>query len=185
MPNSTVYIGVLIIVLAWRHLPHIWLDTPPINSERDYQGWFIVGSWALAHFLGISGLVSSQPDAITLIGILLIVVGAALGRFAIVELNLSDAYSFNIAAPPGARLVTTGPYSFVRHPVRIGIALETFGAIVLAKSLLAFIIFGPLVALLVARSRQEDSLLKQRFGTDAERYIRKVPAANPLRFFKH
>jgi protein-S-isoprenylcysteine O-methyltransferase Ste14 len=78
------------------------------------------------------------------------------------------------------RLITGGPYAWVRHPIYVGflVLLLASGA---AVSSLAVI--GGATALYVAgtlvRTSREDRLLRASFGNEYESYARRVPALVP------
>ena len=81
----------------------------------------------------------------------------------------------------GTRLVTRGPYRFVRHPYLAGILLMLAGAIVAMRSLPALVLFIPTVRVTLMRGRREDHNLALRFGDAYEAYWRRVPFMLPLR----
>ncbi len=81
----------------------------------------------------------------------------------------------------GQRVVTTGPYSIVRHPMYLGVLIMFFSTPVALGSWWALVPAVPLVAVLVARIRNEERLLvKELEGykdyTQATRY-RLIPGA--------
>jgi protein-S-isoprenylcysteine O-methyltransferase Ste14 len=80
----------------------------------------------------------------------------------------------------GHKLITEGPYSFVRNPiytgmlgmlVATGLAMEHWTALDVAVVLFAV---G-----LVIRVRSEEKLLRAAFGKEFEDYVRRVPAVVP------
>ncbi len=81
----------------------------------------------------------------------------------------------------GTRLVTRGPYRFIRHPYLAGILLMLVGAIVAMRSLPALVLFIPTVRVTLMRGRREDHNLALRFGDAYEAYWRRVPFMLPLR----
>ncbi|KAK7437942.1 hypothetical protein VKT23_018377 [Stygiomarasmius scandens] len=134
-----------------------------------------------------------RMNVISHLGVFLLASGAflrmqcygALGKF----------FTFDIASFPDHKLVTSGPYSLVRHPaytgtycVGLGCYLFVFskgswvresgvldtvvGKIVLGGY--AFAIFSGLVAML-RRTKIEDQLLKDKFGKEWEEWAKKVP----------
>jgi protein-S-isoprenylcysteine O-methyltransferase Ste14 len=86
---------------------------------------------------------------------------AALGRF----------FQYQIEIQPGHRVVTTGPYRYVRHPSYTAIALGLVG-IALASgdvfSLLAVAVLGGLG--LAVRIRAEERQLAEALGDEYERF---------------
>ncbi len=70
--------------------------------------------------------------------------------------------SFSII-PQARKLVQTGPYRFVRHPVYLGELISIFGVVLARPSTLAVAIFCLITALLTYRALQEEKLLTSIF----------------------
>ena len=81
----------------------------------------------------------------------------------------------------GTRLVTRGPYRFVRHPYLAGILLMLAGAIVAMRSLPALVLFIPTVRVTLMRARREEHNLALRYRDAYQAYWRRVPSLLPLR----
>lgn len=97
-------------------------------------------------------------------GLTILYAGMALVAWA--AWNLRSAGSGTVP-PRGDRLVVTGPYRFVRHPVYAGLIVALGGASLTARSL-----YGLLATLLtflpaeMIRARLEDEDLGERFGEE-------------------
>ncbi|MGE5236561.1 MAG: methyltransferase family protein [Acidobacteriota bacterium] len=78
------------------------------------------------------------------------------------------------------RLVTTGPYRWVRHPYLLAVLLLLVGVIVVLRSLPAVVLLIPAVRLTIERARREDHNLRLRFGERHEAYCRSIPLLLPL-----
>ncbi len=74
--------------------------------------------------------------------------------------TLGPRWSFRVLVTPGAPLVASGPYRWLRHPNYIGVAGELAGAALMAYApvtgVLALVLFG---ALMLARIRIEERAL--------------------------
>jgi protein-S-isoprenylcysteine O-methyltransferase Ste14 len=112
-------------------------------------------------------------------GALLAIVSSALGLWAI--LTLGRQWSVQARLRADHRLVTAGPYGWVRHPV-----YTAFLGLLIATGL----VFAPSVARLLVgilfylagtavRIRSEDLLLHERFGKTFDDYARRTPALIP------
>jgi methyltransferase len=69
-------------------------------------------------------------------------------------LTLGDAWTFRVIVVPGAPLVTSGPYRFVRHPNYVGVAGELVGVALMTGALVAgpvaIVAFGALLSRRIA-----------------------------------
>jgi len=72
------------------------------------------------------------------------------------------------------RLVTTGPYAHVRHPMYVGVISTAIGSLLLYRTWtslgFAIIMFG-----LAVRARREEGVLAQEFGNEWKAYASQVP----------
>ncbi len=100
-------------------------------------------------------------------------VGSGLALRIWVRLTIGRLYSGKLQVKTGHRVVTSGPYRFVRHPGYDGILLEALGLIVGFSSLLgglAWIFL--LVPGFIYRIKVEEKLLIDEFGEEYGRYAR-------------
>jgi len=101
----------------------------------------------------------------------LVLVAAGIGLRAWSIATLGRFFQYRIRIQPGHRVVTSGPYRYVRHPSYTGIALVLTG-IALASgdvwSLLAVAVLGG--AGLAVRIRAEERQLTQALGAEYERF---------------
>jgi len=79
----------------------------------------------------------------------------------------------------GQRLVTWGPYAFVRHPYFLSVLVMVIGAIGALRSWPGMILFIPAVKVTIDRARREEHNLRLRFGDEYEDYLREVPFLLP------
>lgn len=77
------------------------------------------------------------------------------------------------------RLVTTGPYSYVRHPQYVGFVLVMLGFLVQWPTLLTLAMFPVLVTMYVRLARNEEHDALATFGDAYRRYMDDVPAFIP------
>jgi methyltransferase len=81
------------------------------------------------------------------IGLGCFALGKAIKWWAI--LTLGPAWTFRVIVVPGASLVDSGPYRFLRHPNYVGVVLELAGAALMAGAAvsgpLAIVLFGMLL----------------------------------------
>jgi protein-S-isoprenylcysteine O-methyltransferase Ste14 len=77
-------------------------------------------------------------------------------------------------------VITTGVFSFVRHPIYLGSILAYLGMILMTLSLLCVALWLVIVVFYYLISKFEEKLLLQRFESAYEDYIKRVPMLFPL-----
>jgi protein-S-isoprenylcysteine O-methyltransferase Ste14 len=94
--------------------------------------------------------------------------------------TLGKAWSAFVEVREGQRLVQDGPYRFVRHPVYLSAFFEVvcIPMISCAPIIAAYAIFVHW-ALIVIRTRAEESTLRSQFGEQWDEYARRVPRFLP------
>ena len=100
----------------------------------------------------------------------LVVFGGGMLLFVVCVIHLKRAFLGDVE-PVTDRLVTTGPYRWVRHPLYLSMFLATFGLAVAFRSLwgLVIILFVFMPAGLW-RARLEERALARKFGQEWEDY---------------
>jgi protein-S-isoprenylcysteine O-methyltransferase Ste14 len=106
-----------------------------------------------------------------------LVAGCAVCAWA--RVHLGRLWSGGVVLKEGHRVVDTGPYGFVRHPIYSGafVAMVAFAAIrARPTGLLMSLGF---IAFFALKSRLEERLLLREFGAAYEDYQRRVPRLVP------
>jgi len=82
-------------------------------------------------------------------------------------------------SPP--KLVTTGPYSYIRNPMLSGVFILMFGFGIFFRSISLVFIFTPLFILFnfLELKTIEEPELKNRLGKDYSKYKKRVPMFFP------
>lgn len=103
-----------------------------------------------------------------LVGLIVLYLGMALFLWAAV--HLKDAIG-GLVAPRLDRIVTTGPYRYVRHPTYVAILIALCGAAFVTRSaaglVLAVVLFAPAA---IRRARAEERALAAAFPDMWSRY---------------
>jgi protein-S-isoprenylcysteine O-methyltransferase Ste14 len=76
------------------------------------------------------------------------------------------------------KLVTHGPFAWVRHPLYVGLQAGAIGGVLLYRRW-TFVFVALKFKLLVIRARREEKALAAEFGEDWEAYVSRVPAWIP------
>jgi protein-S-isoprenylcysteine O-methyltransferase Ste14 len=133
---------------AWRPLP-----VRPGPAAR----WLLLGGGLASYLAGMSLAVAGR---------------LALGS------SYRPSSTLGATLAPHHRLVTTGPFDYVRHPMYLGLGFAAIGALALYRtwSTVLFVVQWPA---LVVRAHREEALLERTFGDAWRRYAARVPAWCP------
>ena len=151
-------------------------DNPAILEERmrpprqsTHKGWdkpilaAILIGWAALHFVaGVDAVRwrwSNNPASIEVAGAALMLAGFY-GMHRALRENAYAAPIVKIDAERGHRVIDTGPYAVVRHPMYAGAVLYLLGTALLLGSWMALAIGAALSCLLALRAVWEEDALK-------------------------
>jgi protein-S-isoprenylcysteine O-methyltransferase Ste14 len=134
---------------------------PSLGSRG--QGWVVLQLVCLAG-AGIAGWLFAGPssDAALVVGFGLIVAGAVVVASGLLELQRAAALTPLPYPRPEGRLVESGAYRFVRHPVYGGLILMTVGWAALRASTPAFLAAIALAVVFDLKRRREEAWLQEQ-----------------------
>lgn len=137
--------------------------------------WVIVG----APFLDRRDLaVLQESDGIRLAGLISAFLGFILMNWSIMVLG--KQFSVDVTIQEDHKLVTRGPYSIIRHPRYSGIILFFTGISLVFRSWASLIIVVILIAVLLWRIRDEETLMEMEFKEDWEEYRKRTFSLIPF-----
>ncbi len=116
-----------------------------------------VASTFLPFIIAPLGQVSDDPNVI-LVTTLVSASGMVMALYSLSALGRS----FSII-PQARKLVQTGPYRFVRHPIYLGELIAIFGVVLARLSVSALAVYCLLTASLIYRALEEEKLLASIF----------------------
>ena len=96
------------------------------------------------------------------------------------RIHLGQCWSGRVEVKQGHRVVRTGPYAWVRHPIYAGILMAIAGSAMVAGELSAFLAVVIMTAAYLRKIRMEEAVLRQSFGSEYEAYQREVKALVPF-----
>jgi len=138
---------------------------------------FIVSSLWVDRFMGFPKLLPSSLSTIISMPIL------AIGLFLLLWSNLHFVKAKGTPVPfnPPPKLVTSGPYAYVRNPMLLGLFILLFGLGILFNSLSLVFIFTPIFILLnmLELKAIEEPELEKRHGKEYTEYKKRVPMFIP------
>jgi len=152
---------------------------------RVFVGQLIEGILLLFFFQQLFGkehILLFQPTLSTqLIGFLLVVIGVGIAFLAKQQLGDEWVYASAYIQQKAKRLITTGAYSIVRHPIYTGILVSYLGAELLAGSWIWISMLFFLIPFYV-QARKEEKLLLQHFGQKYKKYQSQTKMLIPFIF---
>lgn len=95
------------------------------------------------------------------------------------RVHLGKYWSGIITLKEGHRLIRTGPYRKIRHPIYTGLIIGTFGAVIAQGRLSGLVAFVIVVAAFVFKLKREEKLLREQFGAEYEQYHQESSALFP------
>ena len=155
---------------TWLRSPWFYLASSVLFFVICYLGWIplplAVSPSLRAVMLGIGSILYFPGLGFALWGRL------ALGK------NYFVSTGFGAQLFAGHRLVTSGPFAIVRHPMYTGLFLAALGSLLIYSTwtslMLAF--FAPMLSI---RARREEGALAIEFGEQWREYCQHVPAYFP------
>jgi protein-S-isoprenylcysteine O-methyltransferase Ste14 len=98
------------------------------------------------------------------------------------RVHLGQQWSGRVEVKQQRRLVRSGPYAWVRHPIYAGILLAIAGSALVAGELTALLAVVIMGAAYLRKVRMEEAVLLDVFGEEYQRYRREVRALIPFLF---
>jgi protein-S-isoprenylcysteine O-methyltransferase len=96
--------------------------------------------------------------------------------------TLGDLWSTHIEIRANHRVVTSGPYRRIRHPIYVSLLVDVLGAMIMLRSLAAFVLFAvAYVPIVIWRLRVEERAMVEHLGTSYLAYMDEVPPILPFR----
>jgi len=108
----------------------------------------------------------------------LIAIGFAFSWWA--RIWLGSLWSGQVTKKADHRVVDTGPYAIVRHPIYTGILLAITATAALKGTVLGLIGAAVIMIGLWMKARLEENFLREELGPDYDTYRRRVPMLMPF-----
>jgi protein-S-isoprenylcysteine O-methyltransferase Ste14 len=153
-------------------LASLWLGVRSLIATMLLPG--LLAGYIPWRYFALGAVKPDLTDPISVLGIVCIVLGAALLAACIWEFAASGRGTLAPVDPP-RQLVVRGLYRYVRNPMYVGVTTILLGEVVLTRSS-ALLWYG--IAWFVAANLfvllYEEPTLRQRFGTSYAEYCRQV-----------
>jgi len=96
--------------------------------------------------------------------------------------HLGSNWSRSVTIKQGHELITTGPYSVVRHPIYTGILVGFLGTAIALSQVRGFIVFILIFLVLWLKLRMEEQWMRSQFGETYTTYAHQTAALVPYLF---
>lgn len=167
----------IVFLRAGRRVPEARLSNPDAEMDRRTDpmsnwGLLLQGlSYLMVFFRRWHGIFA--PDAAVIAGAILALVSVALAAYAVRHLGMQ--WRVQAVVTRAHKLVQSGPYAFVRHPIYTAMFGILIGSGLIMTNwkvlLLAIVVFAFGTEI---RIRAEEGLLEERFGSDLRAYRSRV-----------
>ena len=106
-------------------------------------------------------------------------VAAGLSFAAWARVHLGKYWSGHVTLKPGHRLIRSGPYAIVRHPIYTGLLLAFIGTAVVIDEVRGVVAVILILEAHIRKLRLEERWLTGEFGSEYDLYKREVKALIP------
>jgi protein-S-isoprenylcysteine O-methyltransferase Ste14 len=93
---------------------------------------------------------------------------------------------YNVSTEMGAelhahhRLVISGPFAMVRHPMYLRAVIQFLGGVLLYRTWSVALLLAAEIVTNLGRARREEQALAAEFGQEWQAYARRVPSGLPF-----
>ncbi|WP_296738283.1 isoprenylcysteine carboxylmethyltransferase family protein [Mesorhizobium sp.] len=152
-----------------------------LKSEARYRVLWLAGTVLMfvpAH--GYVGRLRLWMPTLTeaWICVALIAIGIAFAWWA--RLHLGRLWSATVTAKANHRVVDTGPYGLVRHPIYTGLLLSVLATMAVKGTVWGIAGAALILVGIVVKARLEESFLRGELGPAYDDYARRVPMLVPF-----
>lgn len=197
-PDSAIYIPWDIWIVTWLAAA-LWanrtLKRPGVGRELPYRllafaGFFLLLGWGVRwnhgqlEYVPTGGFLGERfwmpPLALGWAMVALAALGFVFAWWA--RIYLGRLWSGSITRKEGHRVVDTGPYAIVRHPIYTGIFAAALATTAVSGTGHAIIGTLLIIAAYWTKARLEENFLREELGAEAyDSYRRRIPMLVPFK----
>jgi protein-S-isoprenylcysteine O-methyltransferase Ste14 len=113
-----------------------------------------------------------RSDALSIVSIVLVWIGIALALWA--RWHLGEYWSGRITLKEGHKLIRTGPYARLRHPIYSGLDLAAIGTALAIDRWRCIAGVGVIILGFWIKAKREEGLLAGQFGEEFQEHLRQT-----------
>lgn len=146
--------------------------TVETTNSTTVRVWFtyVLYGFTVLQLLGLTILPFRSNDFLTILGFVLICLGAITSVYARYILGTNWAHGGEYQIKQNQELVTKSIYKYIRHPIYTGMSLMLIGVQLLTNSYLLFIYLACIPFIIFKQARAEELLLTKHFGDKYKTY---------------
>lgn len=181
--------GQIIVVLCWLVFSAYWglnwKNVKPTKEQKFNFGnirWLFAGIIILAVFnqFAFNDLFEAQAPQSLLLEILSIILSISGLMIAVIaRRTLAGNWSHSLDVKKEHKLITTGVYSHIRHPIYTGVIMMLLATLIIFLSFGELLIFIFLSLFFLFRIQKEESLMTKTFPKEYPKYKKRTKALLP------
>ena len=180
-PVMIAYVSWFIFVLAWNMLDRSSKTVAAAGAarERVYGLVLVLGLtlMVVAPAFLPRGRMWTNPPVVD--GAMLLVIAAGIAWCWWARWHLGRLWSAAVTHKEGHRVVDTGPYGFVRHPIYTGFIVIYVGMAIICTTVLALVAVLVITFGLWLKARVEEQFLIEELGAAYDAYRARTPMLMP------
>jgi protein-S-isoprenylcysteine O-methyltransferase Ste14 len=171
-----------IVRLLWMLIVTVWLglateSNEPLAIKRDRRSdvavWIVSIGWVVLLLPRFNGpQLIPRVMVIRMVGVALTIIGLAFALWA--RFYLGSRWSAYITLELDHKLIRTGPYAIVRHPIYSGFMSALIGSVLNFGHLRSFIAAAMVILAWIYKSGLEETFMLDHFGRDYDQYCHDV-----------
>jgi len=169
-------------LISW-HLAMLWRDKPTVKAPRGEYRWqfamIVVGLWMMyGLFPKVQPVLWTVTPALGWSMVTLTAAGIAFAWWA--RIHLGKLWSGGVERMADHRVVDTGPYRLVRHPIYTGLLLALVGTALAIAEWRAILAVAFALVSFVRKLRVEERWMREQFGESYRAYCQRTDALVPF-----
>jgi protein-S-isoprenylcysteine O-methyltransferase Ste14 len=166
-----------VVAARWASKPEV---RSPVRQQWFYWALVVVGAVLIGlNFTTWSYRIEWMPFG-TKEQLLLVLALVGLGFTWWARIHLGTLWSGTVTRKAHHKIIKTGPYGIVRHPIYSGLSLALIATVLLRFGWLGLIGAAMIIASFVIKYRLEERLLMEELGPEYKTYRKQVAALVPF-----